>query len=151
MQSFAKDAVEGLLRDNAAQWRLVLAGASVADRPRPGKWSPLEYACHVRDVCRLYAERLDLMLNDIGPHYPNWDQNVTALEMGYSLSDPMTVTDELVDAAHHLADKFETVAGGQWSRTGFRSDGAAFTIETFARYFIHDPIHHLWDVRSETS
>ncbi|MBV8693173.1 MAG: DinB family protein, partial [Actinobacteria bacterium] len=24
---------------------------------------------------------------------------------------------------------------------------ASFTIDTFARYFIHDPIHHLHDVR----
>ncbi len=25
-------------------------------------------------------------------------------------------------------------------------DGAAFTIESFARYLIHDPVHHLYDV-----
>ena len=31
-------------------------------------------------------------------------------------------------------------------RTGRRSDGAHFTVETFARYFIHDPVHHLYDV-----
>jgi hypothetical protein len=30
--------------------------------------------------------------------------------------------------------------------TGARSDGAQFTVESFARYFIHDPIHHLYDV-----
>ena len=34
-----------------------------------------------------------------------------------------------------------------WQRTGFRSDGAPFTVETFAQYVIHDPMHHLWDVR----
>jgi hypothetical protein len=33
-----------------------------------------------------------------------------------------------------------------WQRTGSRSDGAHFTIESFARYFVHDPIHHLHDV-----
>ena len=27
-----------------------------------------------------------------------------------------------------------------------RSHGAAFTVETFGRYFMHDPIHHLDDV-----
>jgi len=31
-------------------------------------------------------------------------------------------------------------------RTGRRSDGAEFTVDTFARYFVHDPIHHLHDV-----
>jgi hypothetical protein len=38
------------------------------------------------------------------------------------------------------------VTGDQWQRTGNRSDGARFTVETFARYFAHDPVHHLYDV-----
>jgi uncharacterized protein YfaQ (DUF2300 family) len=25
-------------------------------------------------------------------------------------------------------------------------DGANFTVTTFARYFVHDPVHHRWDV-----
>jgi len=38
------------------------------------------------------------------------------------------------------------VSPDQLGRRGFRSDGAEFTIDSFARYFIHDPVHHLWDV-----
>ena len=45
-----------------------------------------------------------------------------------------------------LADRFDAVTGAQWGRPGTRSDGAHFTVESFARYLIHDPIHHLWDV-----
>jgi hypothetical protein len=45
-----------------------------------------------------------------------------------------------------LADRFDTVSDELWSRTGYRSDGAHFTIESFARYLVHDPVHHLWDV-----
>jgi len=26
---------------------------------------------------------------------------------------------------------------------------ASFTVETFARYFIHDPVHHLYDVTGQ--
>jgi len=40
------------------------------------------------------------------------------------------------------------VSGSQWGLTGNRSDGASFTIESFARYLIHDPVHHLYDVRT---
>ena len=53
---------------------------------------------------------------------------------------------ELLAAAGTLADRFDGVSGDQWQRTGARSDGAEFTVETFARYFIHDPVHHLYDV-----
>jgi hypothetical protein len=35
----------------------------------------------------------------------------------------------------------------QWGRVGLRSDGAEFTVDSFARYFVHDPIHHVDDVR----
>ena len=29
---------------------------------------------------------------------------------------------------------------------GSRSDGAHFSVDSFARYLIHDPVHHLHDV-----
>jgi hypothetical protein len=53
---------------------------------------------------------------------------------------------ELVLAADELADRFDAVTASEWSRLGIRSDGAAFTIESFGKYLLHDPIHHLWDV-----
>jgi hypothetical protein len=53
---------------------------------------------------------------------------------------------ELVAAGRALADRFDTVVGDQWFRVGYRSDGATFTVESFARYLLHDPVHHLDDV-----
>lgn len=140
------DDVPAMLRANAVAWRDVLARPDVRTRPDPTKWSPLEYAAHVRDTCRVYTERLHLMLTQDGPHYPNWDQDATAVEDRYAEQDPATVAEELVAAAERLADDFARVAGDQWQRTGVRSDGAHFTVDTFSRYFIHDPIHHLHDV-----
>ncbi|WP_055585016.1 DinB family protein [Streptacidiphilus griseoplanus] len=146
--SVAPTAVSGLLRDNAAAWAGVLAAApeELRRRPAPSVWSPLEYACHVRDVFRIFAVRLDLMLTQDGPLFPNWDQDETALAERYAEQDPARVAAELAAAAETLATAFDQVAGAQWQRTGDRSDGAHFTVESFARYFIHDPVHHLWDV-----
>ena len=36
--------------------------------------------------------------------------------------------------------------GDQWQRTGRRSNGSAFTVESIGRYHLHDVVHHLWDV-----
>jgi hypothetical protein len=140
------DDVAAMLRANADAWTHVLRSRSVAQRPSPAVWSPLEYACHVRDVNRLYLVRLNLMLAQDGPHYPNWDQDRTAIDERYHEADPAEVAEDLTAAAMALADRFDEVAGDQWDRTGYRSDGAAFTISSFARYLIHDPIHHLHDV-----
>jgi len=146
-RSFPRSAVTAMLRENAAAWSAVLAGpADLRHRPRPDVWSPLGYACHVRDGFRIYAHRLGLMLSEDDPTFPNWDQDATAVADRYADQDPATVREELIVAAEKLAAGFAAVPDGAWGRTGTRSDGARFTIESFARYFIHDPVHHLHDV-----
>jgi hypothetical protein len=150
--AFGREAIPGMILDNAEAWLDVLSGtAAVRTRPASDTWSPLEYACHVRDTLRLYDYRLELMLTTNDPDYPNWDQDETALAERYDQQDPATVIKELAAAAAAIASRFAGVTGGQWDRTGNRSDGATFTVETFGRYFIHDPVHHLYDVTGERS
>jgi hypothetical protein len=144
-QSFARDAVAGMLRSNACAWRDAL-GTGARHRPAPGTWSALEYGCHVRDVLRLYDRRLEMMLTQDGPQYPNWDQDATAVADRYNKQDPATVAAELAQAAETVAARFGALSPGEWLRTGRRSDGAHFTVESFARYFVHDPVHHRYDV-----
>jgi hypothetical protein len=144
--SFEPTDVAGLIRDNAAAWPAVLERPEVRVRPDDATWSPLEYAAHVRDVFRLYRYRLALMLTEDDPLYPNWDQDETAVEQRYNEQDPAVVSAELLGAAEDLALAFENVDGEQWQRPGRRSDGVRFTVASFATYFIHDPIHHAWDV-----
>jgi hypothetical protein len=145
-----RSAIAALVTANAAAWSTVLADPDgVRTRPHPQVWSPLEYACHVRDVLRLYDERLHLMLTQHDPLFANWDQDVTALAAAYGEADPETVAVELRTAADTVAASFAAVRDPAWARTGRRSDGAAFTVESFGRYFVHDPIHHLWDVTGD--
>ena len=140
-----------MIRANAAAWQGVLGAAreSVSARPEPGKWSALEYGCHVRDVLRLYDYRLQLMFTQDNPLYPNWDQDETALAERYAQQDPARVAAELAQAAETIACRFAAVTGQEWSRKGRRSDGTQFTIESLARYFIHDLVHHLYDVTGQ--
>jgi hypothetical protein len=135
-----------IIRDVASQWEAVLAHPLAVTRPAPHVWSPLEYGCHVRDVFRLFSYRLELMCTHDAPTFDNWDQDATAIADRYDLQDPNIVKRELVVAADELADRFDAVTGSEWSRLGMRSDGAAFSVESFGKYLLHDPIHHLWDV-----
>jgi len=136
------------LRRNAASWGRVLAGehAALIERRTSNRWSDLEYAAHVRDVNRLYLDRLHSMLNEDDPLYPNWDQDATAVADGYNAQDPAMVRSDLLAAAAALGDAFDALDDAQWARPGRRSDGASFTVDSFARYLVHDPVHHLWDV-----
>ena len=143
--------VAAMARDNAGAWQAVLRREDVRDRPSPGVWSPLEYAAHVRDVHRVFDGRLQRMLAEDDPLFENWDQDATAVESRYAEQDPASVATELAAAAGVIADRFAAVDGDEWGRTGRRSDGARFTVETFARYFAHDWVHHLHDVGGRPS
>lgn len=135
-----------MVRGITDRWVAVLAGPDVSARTRPDRWSALEYGCHVRDVFKVFDGRLNRMLAEDGPRFENWDQDATAVDERYSEQGPSQVAAETAEAGERLARSYERVGDGDWARTGFRSDGAAFTIDTFTRYFLHDPLHHLWDV-----
>jgi hypothetical protein len=144
--TFVITEVPAMIRANAAQWPAVLKRTDVAVRPDDSTWSALEYACHVRDVFRIFATRVNLMLDEDDPSFENWDQDATAVEERYNEQDPAVVSGELQSAALTIANLFESVQGEQWERKGLRGDGAYFTVESIGKYFIHDPAHHLWDV-----
>ncbi len=134
------------LHETTKGWYAMLADADYAVRPAPHVWSRLEYACHVRDVHRLFAERVQQMLDEDDPTFDNWDQDATAAEEEYGEQDPADVGVELVERAAEAAALYSTVEGDQWHRTGRRSDGSEFTVETIGKYHLHDVIHHLWDI-----
>ncbi len=141
--------IAGLVTDFAAPWPSVLARADVRERPNPTTWSPLEYACHVRDVCALFDARLRLMLEQDDPAFENWDQDEASVADRYRDQEPATVADGLVHAAARFAATYADVTGSQWQRTGVRSNGSRFTVLTLGQYGLHDLAHHLWDVGVE--
>lgn len=135
-----------LIHENTRGWYAALDGPDATTRPSPSVWSPLEYACHVRDVHRLFAERLTLMLEQDDPQFANWDQDRTAVQSRYAEQDPATVTVELVEAAADVAAVYAGVGGVDWQRPGRRSNGSVFTVETLGVYHLHDVTHHLRDI-----
>lgn len=143
---FSRGATGATVRRIAAAWAQVLARPDVGTRPDDHTWSPLEYACHVRDVFQIFDGRLSRMLTEDDPLFPNWDQDAAAVDGSYGDQDPTAVASDLVAAGDVIARRFDTVEGSQWDRAGRRSDDKAFTVDSFARYFVHDPLHHLWDV-----
>ena len=146
----AEERVAGLTRDNANDWVVLFERGKIrAGRPNPSTWSSLEYACHVRDVFRRFERRIALMQSEDDPLFPNWDQDASAVDDRYDEQDPTQVVEDLYSAAQVLAERLDSISGEVWKRPGRRSDGASFTIGTIARYMIHDPIHHIWDVNQQ--
>lgn len=127
-------------------WRAVLARPEAAVRPDPATWSPLEYGCHVRDVCRLFDERTRLVLAEDDPTFANWDQDETARTERYAEQDPARVAEEIAEAAAAWSRTVEAVPDDAWERTATRSNGSRFTTLGLVRYGLHDLAHHVHDV-----
>jgi SAM-dependent methyltransferase len=143
--------IAGAVRANAATWEAVLTLDDAAARPAPGVWSPLEYACHVRDVHRTFDHRVAQMLAEDVPTFANWDQDETAVAERYAEQDPAVVSVELRAAAGAVAERYGSVPPDAWDRRGVRSDGSEFSVETLAQYHLHDIVHHAWDVRAASA
>ncbi len=110
--------VAAVVRASVPRWQEVLARPDVRTRPRPDVWSPLEYACHVRDVYRIFATRVRLMLAEDSPTFDNWDQDATAVAERYAEQDPAAVSVELAEAGEDAASAFDGVPTTRGSASG---------------------------------
>ncbi|MFI6364075.1 DinB family protein [Nocardia sp. NPDC050630] len=159
-------AVPDLAREYAGRLAATLERSDAAVRPDEATWSALEYAAHVRDVCRIFSYRAAIAARtdavdpkvpgfdangiesaDDVPVFSNWDQDLTAVVDQYDKQDPRKVAAELTEAAEVVARAFESVPEAALGNHARRSDGSVFTLESLAVYFLHDVIHHVHDVR----
>lgn len=134
----------------AAEWVQILTQNPASDRrPSPAVWSPLEYGAHVRDALELYDARLVLMLIEDNPGFRNWDQDEAAISGDYVRLDPDEVAGEITAVVTTFVARIRSLEESQLDRRGTRSDGVEFTVRTFLQYFLHDLVHHLWDVTGQ--
>jgi SAM-dependent methyltransferase len=145
--AYDRHAIPRAFRKNAHVWFALLADPSAGQRIRADRWSTLEYACHVHDVHQIYHDRVTRMLTDDDPLFDNWDQDRAAVEGRYADQLPAIIGPTLVAAAYAISDLYDSVPPLAWHRQGRRSDGSEFTVESLARYQLHDLVHHLHDVR----
>ena len=136
------------VRTAVPRWAAALARPDAQVRPAPAVWSPLEYGAHVRDVLQVFDERLRLMLAQHDPLFASWDQDAAAVADRYDLQDAAVVSDQLAASAATIAADFDAVPDDAWTRPGRRSNGSVFTVASLGVYFLHDVLHHLWDVHA---
>ena len=134
------------LEGHVLRWRDVLVRPDVRERPAPGTWSPLEYACHVRDVLDVMASRALNIREEDTPTFPGWDQDAAAVQKDYAHARPLVVADEIVERADWFAQAYAAVRDDEWERRGRRGAGADFTLRTLGLYTAHELVHHAHDV-----
>ena len=123
--------------------------AAVRTRPAPEVWSPLEYACHVRDMLGVQTDRVELVQRAVDPVFVPMGRDERVVKDRYNEQDPNVVASELVAAAVQFASLLESLDDAGWARTGIYNypEQARRTVEWIAIHTNHEMLHHRGDLR----
>ncbi len=114
----------------------------VKRRPRPGKWSAHEHACHLAEVHPLFFERLELMLSEerprIVPYHPDQAaQDGALLEMNLDSALERFTTDR-----QRLVARLKRLRPEDWERSAEHEEYARYSIFIMFRHLaLHDLSH----------
>jgi hypothetical protein len=139
----------GLLgRLQAAPARLAKAlrgfSAEALRRPQqPGKWSAIEIACHLRDIDRLYAERVSKAASSERPTFWMMDNARVALELRYREAEPGAVLKEHRRRREGLLALLGSLPHPSWQRIGLHPKRGELTIEQLAGVIADHDDNHL--------
>jgi hypothetical protein len=141
------------LLQSAEAWRGFLLDADPAylrKIPAPGIFSPIQYGAHVRDIQRVYGDRILLMLQEDDPVFPQFNPDEAAWD-AFNAMAVETLASEIGQEAQRLAGILDGLQPDDWSRTMVRDGGSdgvyRFTVAGLARYAVHESRHHLLDAK----
>jgi len=125
-----------------------LDDAAARTRPAPGVWSPLEYACHVRDMLGVQTERVRLVQRAVDPEFVPMGRDERVVEDRYNEQGPVVVAGELVAAADAFATLLDGLDDDGWRRTGIYNypERARRSVEWIAIHTNHELLHHRGDI-----
>jgi DinB superfamily len=140
------------LADEVARALRALDHPAALRRPAAGVWSPLEYACHVRDVLLFQDRRVRQAQEEDEPRFAPMNRDERALAERYNEQEPAVVAAETGAAAEALAATLDTLPGAGWARTGGygHPQPQLVTVEWVARHTVHELVHHLLDIERQT-
>jgi hypothetical protein len=153
--SFPRESLGPALLDSVAAWRKFLGSADdtyLRTNPEPGVFSPLQYCAHVRDIVRVYGDRIDLALAEDNPTFPQLNPSSEVFE-GYNELDVAELARDLDEQSQRLAAILRDLGDDEWNRTLTRDGGTdgvfSFSVHGQACYALHESHHHLLDAEGK--
>jgi hypothetical protein len=122
------------------------AGEMVRQRPEPLVWSALEYAAHLADALRWYAERLERIRAEHRPQFSIFDWDAACEERRYNERDVDDVLTMLATSAACCVDEIQSLNSARWIGEGIGSDGTPRSPASQASRAGHEVLHHLYDM-----
>jgi hypothetical protein len=130
---------------------LELGGSDLGARREPARWSPLEYACHVRDMLLVQRERLLAARRRDRPLAEPMGREERVELDGYAGQHPADVARQLRDAAQLFGNDLARLGEADWDRRIIYTypHRAERSLRWLAIHTLHEVRHHLLDVRAQ--
>src|SRR3984957_5357000 len=112
-----RDTLGTQLMESAESWRSFLMEADdsyLRTVPAPGVFSPVQYGAHVRDILRVYGDRILIMLEEDDPVFPQFNPDEGVWD-GYNRLGREELAEDLGAQAQRLATILGKLEPDQWS------------------------------------
>ena len=111
-------------------------------RPKPGKWSAHEHACHLATIHPIMLARLDLMLTEqmprIVPYFPSSNEENGAL-LNVDLDEAM---ERFSRDRQRLVQRLRGLSAEDWQRTADHGEYTQYSVFIMFRHLaMHDMLH----------
>ncbi|MEU7630258.1 DinB family protein [Nocardia sp. NPDC049220] len=142
-----------MAREHAVEYADLLGGDPdrLRQRRQPEVWSPLEYACHVRDVLLAQRERVLAARRTDNPPATLMGRDERVEHDGYAEQDPTDVARQIRDAAALFANVLERLGDADWERTLMFAypEQQKRSLRWLALHTLHELRHHLLDMHRQ--
>lgn len=119
-----------------------LADAVLRRQPAPGKWSAMEVVCHLRDIERLWADRLVKTAFSEKPAFYMLEVDDLAVKNGYNTQELGPVLREFARLREDNLRLLRALPASQWQRSGIHPKRGEITIERIVEIMTgHDRGH----------
>ncbi len=149
--SLSPDTLGDVALEKAAGWHEFLAEADdtyLRAIPEPGVNSPIQYGAHVRDILKVYGERMALAVEQDNPTVPMFNPPQEVWEV-YNRLDAQELASDIDAQSSRLAELVASMGPSDWSRIVINDRGQygvyTFTVAGLARNAVHESHHHLLD------
>jgi hypothetical protein len=144
--------VPPLLTEGVAETAGLLSTGDVRSRRSPEVWSPLEYACHLRDMLLVQRERVLLARRVERPDCTPMGRDERVEHDGYADQAPADVARQLTDAGELFANVLLRLPAPDWERTVLYRypEPTVRTLRWVALHTLHEVRHHLLDIRRQS-
>lgn len=116
-------------------------------RPSEGEWSMKEVLCHLRDTCKVHAERMRRVASEHNPTLPSWDEQAAARDHRYQDDMTEAILPAYTEARLAMVDLLSTLPAEAWLRPGTHAETGPLTLQSLVAGTVGHDRDHLAQLR----